>query len=80
MDSASRNELESIKRELNSIIGELDSISSGVRRDFRGIGNDTCANCIDRHISSLRSAKWSLDHLDTNALMDWFKRQLGLDG
>lgn len=80
MDSASRTELNNIRTELNSIIRELENISYGVRRDFKGIGNETCANCIDRHIRSLYSAKHSLDNLDTNALMDWFKEKLGLDG
>lgn len=36
------------KKELRSIINELRSIESGVRYDFSGIGENLCANCIDK--------------------------------
>ena len=51
MKASARAELSSIKRELNSIIRELESISAGVRSDFVGIGNEKCADCIDKVIS-----------------------------
>ena len=39
--------LEGARAEVRSIIRELESIERGVRRDFRGIGQDRCANCIN---------------------------------
>lgn len=65
MDAGAARELESIKSELNSIIGELESISSGVRKDFTGIGNEQCANCIDNVLNSYYSVRRKLNNLDT---------------
>lgn len=79
MTAKGRRELEYIKSELNSIIRELDSISGGVRRSFRGIGNDLCANSIDKVISQCRRAQTKLNNLDTHTLTDSFKKMNGLD-
>ena len=40
--------LYNIKRELASIIRELNDISSGVRNDFQGIGSERCADVINK--------------------------------
>ena len=40
--------LEECKREMQSIIRELRDIEWGVRRDFTGIGEQLCGDCIDR--------------------------------
>jgi hypothetical protein len=40
--------LEECKREMRSIIQELRDIESGVRRDFNGIGEQLCGDCIDK--------------------------------
>lgn len=71
MDSATRNELNSIRTELNSIISELEDISAGVRKDFVGIGQDTCANVIDLAISNLKIGRTRLNNVDGNNLADW---------
>ena len=39
--------LDQVRSELSSIIGELRRIEQGVRSDFSGIGQDRCANCIN---------------------------------
>ena len=72
MDAVARNELNSIKRELNSIIAELEDISYGVRRDFKNIGNDQCADCIDRVIGQYRQVKRKLDNIDTTTIKEGF--------
>lgn len=79
MTAKGRRELEHIKNELRSIILELDSISDGIRRDFSGIGNDQCANSIDKVISQCRRAQTKLNNLDTHTLTDSFKKMHGLD-
>jgi len=40
--------LEECKREMQSIIRELRDIEWGVRRDFTGIGEQLCGDCIDK--------------------------------
>lgn len=72
MNQSARNELESIKRELNSIIGELEDISKGVRKDFVGIGNDKCADCIDRVLNQYYAVRRKLNNLDTNTVREGF--------
>lgn len=58
-------ELNSIKSELSSIISELESISYGIRRDFSGIGNEKCSDCIDSVTSKYRTVKGKLDKIGT---------------
>lgn len=70
MDANGRNELASIKRELNSIINELESISYGVRNDFSGIGNDKCADCIDRVLNQYYYVRRKLNNLDTTTVTE----------
>ena len=72
MDAGARYELSEIKRELNSIISELESISSGVKADFTGIGNEQCASCIDRVVNQYRYVKRKLDNMDTNTVTESF--------
>ena len=80
MDASAKNELESIKRELTSIIRELESISSGVRSDFTGIGNDKCADCINRVINQYNYVSKKLKNIDTNTLTESFSKAHGGGG
>ena len=80
MDAKARAELEAIKGELRSIISELESISNGVRRDFVGIGNAQCANCIDRVVSNYRTVQKKLNNLDTSTIKEGFSNANGGGG
>lgn len=80
MDQNAKNELESIKRELNSIIRELEDISRGVRKDFVGIGNDKCADCIDRVLNQYYTVRRKLNSLDTNTVTASFAQSHGGGG
>jgi len=40
--------LEECKAEMRKIISELREIEWGVRRDFAGIGEQLCGDCIDK--------------------------------
>lgn len=80
MDSGARNELNSIKRELNSIISELESISGGIRRDFVGIGNDKCADCIDRVLNQYYYVRRKLNNLDTSTVTESYAKSHGGGG
>lgn len=77
MKANARAELESIKIELDSIIRELDDISNGIRRDFTGIGNVQCANCIDTVISQYRTVKRKLNNMDTKTVTESYAKSHG---
>jgi hypothetical protein len=79
MNASARNELASIKRELNSIISELESISKGVRNDFTGIGNNKCADCIDRVLDQYYYVRRKLNNLDTTTVTESYAQSHGGD-
>lgn len=68
MERTDINELNAIKRELQQIINELDSISNGVRNDFSNVGNQTCANRIKEVANNYRSVLRKLNSMDTNTV------------
>lgn len=70
MDANSQYELYLIKKELQSIINELDDISGGIRRDFCNIGNEQAAECVSRVAEKYRVAKRKLENLDPNKLTE----------
>ena len=73
MTQTARNELSAIQRDLTSIITELKSVESGIRRDFKGIGNDVCANRIGSVTGKLEQASRMLTNLDTTSLAPGFE-------
>lgn len=77
MDAKAKAELASIKKELDSIIRELESISNGVRKDFSGIGNDKCADCIDKVLDQYYIVRKKLKNLDTNTIAEAFAKSNG---
>ena len=68
MERSDINELNAIKRELQQIINELDSISNGVRNDFANVGNNKCANRIKEAANNYRSVLRKLNSMDTNTV------------
>ncbi len=80
MDSSARNELDSIIRELNSIIAELEDISYGVRYGFKNIGNDKCADCIDKVLENYYTVRRKLNNMDTNTVTDSYAQAHGGGG
>lgn len=80
MDISAKNELSSIKSELNSIIGELESVSQGIRSDFVGIGNEKCADCIDRVLNQYYYVRRKLENLDTSTVTDSYLQSNGGGG
>lgn len=77
MDASAKNELASIKRELNSVISELEEISAGVRNDFVGIGNERCADCINRVLNQYYVVRRKLNNLDTSTVTDSYAQSHG---
>ena len=52
----SGSQLGNYQQELYNIIRELESIEDGVRRDFKNVGNDKCANYIHTVIEKYYAA------------------------
>lgn len=77
MNSTTKSELESIKRELQSIIYELEDISSGVRSNFKGIGTEHCADCIDVVIGQYYYVQRKLNNIDLKKIDNSFKNSGG---
>jgi len=71
--------LESCKIELRSIVREIQDIEQGVRRDFSGIGQDLCANCIDRIADKYAVLSRELDRVDMNWLAELAAKLSGED-
>lgn len=59
------------KSELRSIISELEDISAGIRRDFSGIGESHCADCLDSVIDRNEKALNRLNRVNPNRLAEW---------
>ena len=70
MDVNTQRELYEIKIELRNIINEMRSISSGVRRDFSGLGNEKCSDSINRVIDQYTYVQSKLNNIDTSAVME----------
>lgn len=66
--------LRECRQELNQIIAELESIEYGLRVNFKGIGNDLCADCVSKVIDKYRGVKKRLDRVDQNRLADWVNK------
>lgn len=80
MDVNSEYELYLIKRELQSIINELDDIAYDIRRDFANIGEDQAAACVSRVAEKYRIAKRKLDNIDTKKVTDEYAKAHGSGG
>lgn len=80
MDSSAKRELNSIIRELNSIITELEDISHGVRYDFKNIGSEKCADCIDRVLNKYYTARTKLNNMDTSTVTESYAQTHGGGG
>lgn len=66
--------LNECRGELRSIIQELRSIEGGVRKNFHGIGEDQCANCIDRIADRYEGVLKRLNSVNTNRLASFIQQ------
>lgn len=67
MNNQNKYELFQIKKELGSIIAELDDIAYGVKRDFKGIGENKCSDSISRLSDYYRYVLKQLDRMNLSA-------------
>lgn len=63
--------LNSCRQEMRSIIREMKSIEEGIRTSFAGIGQDHCADCLDKVIRKYEYVLRKLENVDTNFIADF---------
>ena len=63
--------LNECRNELRSIINEIRDVEDGVRRDFVGIGQDLCGNCIGKIGDKYDGVLTRLNQVDYNRLAEW---------
>lgn len=68
--------LNECRKELRSIISELQDIEWGVRRDFSGIGEQLCGNCIDKIADKYNNVLSRLNRVNENNLAEWAKESI----
>ena len=61
----------SCRNELRSIISELRDIEYGIRKDFRGIGEAQCADCLERVAKKYDGVLNRLNRVNPKRLADW---------
>lgn len=63
--------LNDCKSELRSIINELRDIEWGIRRDFDGIGQDLCGNCVGKIADKYDGVLNRLNRVNQNRIASW---------
>lgn len=79
MDSSARSQLDSIKYELDAVIREIYSISDGIRGDFKGIGNEICADALRNIAGDYNRVKNKLNNINTSVITESFARAHGIE-
>lgn len=59
------------KSELRSIINELVVIEDGIRSEFKGIGEEYCADCVAGIVRKYEVVLSLLNRVDSRRLADW---------
>lgn len=54
-------ELKQITSELQEIISVMERISGGIRSDFRGIGSEYCASCLNNVAKEFRTTAKNIE-------------------
>lgn len=67
--------LSEARAELSSIISELNSIETGIRNEFEGIGEDLCGDCINSIANKYRGVLNRLYRVDYNRLASWVNKE-----
>ncbi|EKN71483.1 hypothetical protein BABA_01240 [Neobacillus bataviensis LMG 21833] len=60
MDAQVKNKVQTIIAELNAIARELDEISQGINREFKGIGAVQCASSLQSAAGKYRAVTHEL--------------------
>lgn len=68
MTNRGSQELRECRRELRNIINSLENLESGIRNDFKNVGNKECADSIHSVIVKYKSALNTLNSVDASVL------------
>jgi hypothetical protein len=63
VDPKAKRKINSIIAETQSIIRELEDISNGINREFKGIGSDKCANGLHKTADKYRNVIQTLRNI-----------------
>ncbi|MDR2591056.1 MAG: hypothetical protein LBC71_08750 [Oscillospiraceae bacterium] len=73
MTANTQREISEMKRELKSIITEIEAIEKNLRTDFIGIGSNVCASRLKSLLNDrLYKAQKSLNNMNTSIVTDEF--------
>lgn len=56
--------LSSVKNDLDEILRDLREVATGIRDDFKGIGSERCASCIELVIEKYQKVRNMLNDVD----------------
>lgn len=76
MDPNVVNNVENLKKELQGIINELNSISYSVRTEFEGVGNNICAERLSYLAACYSGVLNMLSNVNYDSLSEEFKAKL----
>ena len=62
--------LQSCRTELQSIIAEMQKIEQGIRSEFRGVGQDKCADGVARMIAHYKRVLNTLNNVRENIFVN----------
>lgn len=68
MTNKGSQELRACRQELRSIISSLEDLESGIRSDFKNVGNKECADSIHSVVVKYKSALNTLNSVDASVL------------
>ena len=69
--------LDACKKEMNSIVVELQNIEWGVRRDFLNIGQDLCGDCIGKIAGKYEYVSRELNKVSYNLIASLINKNDG---
>lgn len=73
MDAQTQSDIAAIKSDISSIVTKLEKIATELNSDFKGIGNDRCAQSISNVASKYKWVKTQLDNINTSNVTDEYK-------
>lgn len=73
MDAQTQRDIAAIKSDISSIVTKLENISSELNSNFKGIGNERCAQSIANVASKYKWVKTQLDNINTSSVTEEYK-------
>jgi len=65
-----RYEINVIRNELNQVVNELNNIADELNRNFKGIGSENCANCLEKVADQYAYVIKKINTIDENKIAE----------